>query len=431
MSSRGYRRGSCGHTMAGFDSHSKCARCRDKGVGDDPCVLKKECDVCKGFTPEQILQLSTPTYRDRKEKKATASSSTPTLVDPAHASVLGKVEKVKASQPQSTPTTKKTKRSDSPKPSASKKRSSSSRPSADDLKQLDDKWTERFSRLEAMLLAKTFTVPVEPVVKPASDVTTSQKPFFDPGATTSSQVAVNSGPCLDQATREAVDKMQTATQPLEAPGAGTATQPVQAPGSVPGFQPTGEGDLSAASDSEVDQLSITGSLDNEIHRDRSPDRDVPRDEADQEPTEEANYRETMRGVRSFMNWHKIPEFETVSSAADDNPCAGARVQDTGKVSVKIPVDDWLCRKISNLNLTITEGYPTRNTNNTGLRDQFVKPPRSSRWYGMHAEKSSESSTVRTWSPDPVKLNHSFSRVARRNLPTAPPSRAFSQDLLRR
>ena len=36
-----------------------------------------------------------------------------------------------------------------------------------------------------MLLAKTFTVPVEPVVKPAADVTPTQKPFFDPGATTS------------------------------------------------------------------------------------------------------------------------------------------------------------------------------------------------------------------------------------------------------
>ena len=87
--------------------------------------------------------------------------------------------------------------------------------------------------------------------------------------------------------------------------------------------------------------------------------------------------------------------------------------------------------MSTLNLTITEGYPTRNTDNTGLlRDQFVKTPRPSRWYGMHAEKNSESSTVRTWSPYPAKLNHSFSRVARRNLPTAPPSRAFSQDLPR-
>ena len=184
-----------------------------------------------------------------------------------------------------------------------------------------------------MLLAKTFTVPVEPVVKPTSEVTTSQKPFFDPGATTSSLARETTDPCLDQATGEAVDEMQTATQPLEAPGAGTATQPVQAPGSVPDVQPTCEGDLCAASDSEADQLSLTGSLDDEIHQDQSPDRDVPRDEAaDQEPTEEANYRETMRGVRSFMNWHKIPEFETVSSAADDNPFAGARVQPTSKVS---------------------------------------------------------------------------------------------------
>ena len=36
MSSPGRRRGSCGHAMAGCDSHSKCARCRDKGLGDDP-----------------------------------------------------------------------------------------------------------------------------------------------------------------------------------------------------------------------------------------------------------------------------------------------------------------------------------------------------------------------------------------------------------
>ena len=39
----------------------------------------------------------------------------------------------------------------------------------------------------------------------------------------------------------------------------------------------------------------------------------------------------MRGVRSFMNWHKVPEFETVSSTADDNPFANACVQPTGKV----------------------------------------------------------------------------------------------------
>ena len=51
---------------------------------------------------------------------------------------------------------------------------------------------------------------------------------------------------------------------------------------------------------------------------------------------------------------------------------------------------------------------------------------------MHTEKKDcESNTVCTWSLEPAKLNHSFSRVARRSLPTAPPSRAFSQDKLRR
>ena len=102
-----------------------------------------------------------------------------------------------------------------------------------------------------MLLAKSFTVPVEPVVKPA-EVTTSQKPIFDSGASTSSLATETSGPSLVQATGEAVEEMQMATQPLEAPGAGTATQPVQAPGSVPDVQPSGEGDLSVTSDSESD-----------------------------------------------------------------------------------------------------------------------------------------------------------------------------------
>ena len=118
-------------------------------------------------------------------------------MDPSHVSVLGKVEGGKAVQPKTTPAAKKKKYSDSPKPSASKKKpSTSSRPSSH--QNLDDKWAERFSRLEAMLLAKSFTVPVEPVVKPAAEVTTSQKPFFDPGATTSSlaRPASVTGPSL-------------------------------------------------------------------------------------------------------------------------------------------------------------------------------------------------------------------------------------------
>ena len=42
MLSLGQRRGTCGQVMALFDGHLKCTRCRDKGVGDDPCILKKD-----------------------------------------------------------------------------------------------------------------------------------------------------------------------------------------------------------------------------------------------------------------------------------------------------------------------------------------------------------------------------------------------------
>ena len=80
MSSLGQKRGSCGHVMALFDNHQKCARCRDKGLGDDPCVKKLDCQICKAFTPAQIQQLATPTYKARKEcseqKKTESNAST-------------------------------------------------------------------------------------------------------------------------------------------------------------------------------------------------------------------------------------------------------------------------------------------------------------------------------------------------------------------
>ena len=79
--------------MALFDGHLKCVRCRDKGIGDDPCVLKRDCPISKAFTPEQILQLATPTYRERKNKeKKVSASPTPTLMDPSQVSVLGRVD---------------------------------------------------------------------------------------------------------------------------------------------------------------------------------------------------------------------------------------------------------------------------------------------------------------------------------------------------
>ena len=134
-----------------------------------------------------------------------------------------------------------------------------------------------------------------------------------------------------------------------------------------------------------------------------------------------------------MGWHRIPDFDSASSSLDDNPFAGSRVKPTGKVSVKLLVDEWLCRKFEKLNLTVSKGYPSRNTETGGLlRDQYGKTPRPSRWYEMHTDKKdSDRSTVCSWSLEPAKLKSEFSRFTRRSLPSAPASRTISQDTLRR
>ena len=180
--------------------------------------------------------------------------------------------------------------------------------------------------------------------------------------------------------------MQTATQPLQAPGAGTATQPLQAPGAGPEVLPTSNDPV------QLDQslsggrtVEIAGESESEPELNREPaspasanaQGELPEDSTDQELSEEANYRETIIGVRSFMGWHQLPDFDSASSSLYDNPFAGSRVEPTSKVS-KLPVDEWLCRKFERLNLTVAEGYPSRNTGGM-LHDQFVKPPRSSKW----------------------------------------------------
>ena len=56
---------------------------------------------------------------------------------------------------------------------------------SDDLKSLNEKWSQRFARLYAMLLSKYFAVLVELPLKKPSSVVTSDQPFFDAGASTS------------------------------------------------------------------------------------------------------------------------------------------------------------------------------------------------------------------------------------------------------
>ena len=86
------------------------------------------------------------------------------------------------------------------------------------------------------------------------------------------------------------------------------------------------------------------------------DPDVTATDPDQTLSEEQTYREMMRGIRSFMGWTHIPDMDTATSTSDDNPFEGPKIQPVGKVSVRIANDEWLCKKMDKLNLTLTEGY---------------------------------------------------------------------------
>ena len=194
--------------MAGFDLHSVCGCCRDK-KGQDPCVEKPgaDCAICKALTPEQLSQLSTPTYKNKKEKLELKSSTpaknptsdstlSPTLVDPALVSVVGVVDGQSTSglpglsdQPAEKRQKKEEKKASSSKPVKSVK--SSQRPSSSDstdqkLEVIEQKWSDRFNRLEALLLAKTLdreptfsTVKVTPTHAPPATAIRAG-PFLKP-----------------------------------------------------------------------------------------------------------------------------------------------------------------------------------------------------------------------------------------------------------
>ena len=139
MASPGQRKGTCGHAMALFDTHTKCARCRDKGLGQDTCVEKKDCVICNNFTEDQKLQLATPTYRVRKDKELQKKIASSSLVDPSTVTVVGKVESGKgdSSDRGETPTKKKKASHKSPKKTSKPPKNPDFQI---DLKNLDDKW---------------------------------------------------------------------------------------------------------------------------------------------------------------------------------------------------------------------------------------------------------------------------------------------------
>ena len=422
MSSPSQRRGGCGHMMAGFDPHTVCARCRDKKKGKDPCVEKEgaNCHHCNALTPEQLAQLSTPCYKLKKEKRDMKSSTpsknpvadntlSPTLVDPSLVTVMGVVDGQSPSGPpdlsdklvEKKKEEKKKKKATTSKPvKPDKSVKSSHRPSTESTDQklevMEQRWSDRFNRLEALLLAKTLdrvptfsAVKVTPTHAPPANAISSE-PFLKPSS--SSQPSHRPATSVSLATdpvdvTNASKASSDSSQPLHRPGtSGITDQPTKRSFST-AFDSTRRDTSSSDSDSEsvssdrppVDLYPEEGEL--------SDDHEVSFTDPDQSLSEEQSYRETMRRIRSYMGWTHVPDIDSGTKRSDDNPFAGPKLQTPGKVSVNLPTDEWLCNKLSKLNLTLVQGYHSCTTEaGTLQQDQFVRPAKSqSKWYGVHSE----------------------------------------------
>ena len=382
--------------MMFFDRHSRCARCRDKSLGEDPCVLKLPCEYCEVLTPEQVIQLATPTYKLRKEK----AKSKDTLIDPSTVTVVAQVESQDSEPVISSHNTSVDLAL--PQPTFRK-----------ELQELDEKWAVRMAPLEALLTIgqrpssqPSFSPVKAPVThKPPSGVL-SHNPFLLPSVP-SSQAGPTFGPDRTQTitatTSSSVDMvspLENLYQDLEPVFAEPASSgPVASLEQCAETLPVSTWDMIQPEQVEKGELS-----------ELEDQPDVIDTETDRATSEDQNYRETVRGVRAFMGWSHIPDLEYSPTTLADNPWVGHRSQPVGKVSVLLPPEDWLCKKLENLNLVLIEGYPSKSSEPGGLHmDQYLRPPKSqSRWYGIHPAEPKDFTRpgkyVTTWPNNAAKLN---------------------------
>ena len=304
MASPGQKKGACGHIMASFDKHSRCARCREKGQGDDPCVQNLQCDFCSVLTPEQVLKLSTPTYKLRKEK----AKAKEVLVDPSSVVVLD-------AQPEQEPAVSVSSAPDLSLPVPQFKK---------DLQELDEKWATRMARLEALITLghrsspsvqnPTFSPVKVPVSHAAPAGALSQTPFFVSTSASSGPAGPAVGPDepRDQdfsfADRQSpLQNLYPEAEPMfkhPAPVATVSSAAMSASSQAAFQQPSSGSGPVTFRDVNPQETFEEGELSD---AEESPDLETS--DPDRVLSEDQNYRETVRGVRAFMGWTHIPKAE--------------------------------------------------------------------------------------------------------------------------
>ena len=151
------------------------------------CVKKRDYELCNSLTSVQKSRLSKPLYQVQKEKKAISHQ----LLEPASVKILRNESSNDAVKHKSlsTDNTSDYRKAMPVNCKESKNKMAKSSTSSENIKQLDAKWSERFSPLEAMLLARSFQPTSQPtfqniqMVVPPRKLSTlpSDGPFVQPG----------------------------------------------------------------------------------------------------------------------------------------------------------------------------------------------------------------------------------------------------------
>ena len=243
MSSPLQRRGSCGHMMAGFDTHKKCARCRDKGIGDDPCVLKEVCGICASFTDTQRSMLSTPQYQIRREKKAGL------LVSPSKVTIVGPVKDIPQDYAEQE-AAHMSSVTNEPEMYTISHHSPSEFVSRQDLNMLSNQLEEKFASFEA-LLSRTniFSTPKLPVSGTNSVV--SDKPFINPSDPRATSLVRSPGPDRDQSAERLDKKGKSTGKSKNKKKSSIVSAAAGKPGDLPPDMPPTGYSLSATTDAPV------------------------------------------------------------------------------------------------------------------------------------------------------------------------------------
>ena len=364
MASPGQRRGSCGHVMAGFDLHKKCARCREKKLGDDNCVLNKDCPLCNSLSDTQKSMLATPQYQIRKDKKSGV------LVSPSKITVVGPVDELGDIQVQDDSAHAQTHVGSGPSPVPVQQHAGSfvSRQHFDIL---NNQLEEKFARFEALLSkSNIFSMPKLPVSveNPPFSNTPFINPASDPRATGPVRTPgqTSAGPS-EKKEKGGKSKHKKKSKPAAAAGSArqTATSasdpPVKMDVPGPGFKSldslpitsddppvyfespstdkpvptgssssnvTGAGSSSFPSHSLDQPEPVLSDIDVDLsleHSDKESGEEGELSDTEILEKNEMNYRETVWAVRAFLGWTYIPDFKPAAGDTDnrsDNPWKG-------------------------------------------------------------------------------------------------------------